>query len=222
MHAKSALALIPALALLSGAPALAQEQTILPGYWDVTNKVSAIISQTKTEKRCITPAEVAKPSNRGVPPPAEVTPPSRTAAASAARAASKPEATAATKPPAETKPAETTARTPPSKPTSSDPLGDLAAARAGTSTTVTPGAATADPFTYFVQAGAFRTSDDADAQRARLSLMGVEARVTEREQAGRTVYRVRVGPFQNKDAADRVKGRLDGNGFDSALVRVQR
>jgi cell division protein FtsN len=52
--------------------------------------------------------------------------------------------------------------------------------------------------------------------------MGVEARVTEREQAGRTVYRVRVGPFQNKDAADRVKDRLDGNGFDSALVRVQR
>ena len=50
------------------APALAQEQTILPGYWDVTNKVSAIISQTKTEKRCITPADVEKfmsgPSNR--------------------------------------------------------------------------------------------------------------------------------------------------------------
>ena len=62
----------------------------------------------------------------------------------------------------------------------------------------------------------------AGGQRARLSLMGVEARVTEREQAGRTVYRVRVGPFQNKDAADRVKDRLDGDGFDSALVRVQR
>ena len=79
-----------------------------------------------------------------------------------------------------------------------------------------------DPFTYFVQAGAFRNDDDAQAQRARLSLMGVESRVTEREQAGRTVYRVRVGPFQNKDAADRVKERLDGNGFDSALVRVQK
>ena len=117
-----------------------------------------------------------------------------------------------------TKPAaESTARTP-SRPTSSDPLGDLVASRAGTPTPNT----TVDPFTYFVQAGAFRTQEDADAQRARLSLMGVEARVTEREQAGRTVYRVRVGPFQNKDAADRVKGRLDGNGFDSALVRVQR
>lgn len=61
------LALIPA-GLLLAAPAAAQEQTILPGYWEVTNKVSAIISQTKTEKRCITPAEVSKfvmgPSNR--------------------------------------------------------------------------------------------------------------------------------------------------------------
>ncbi|MBS0492205.1 MULTISPECIES: DUF3617 family protein [unclassified Phenylobacterium] len=61
------LALIPAVLLLA-APAAAQEQTILPGYWDVTNKVSAIVSQTKTEKRCITPAEVSKfvmgPSNR--------------------------------------------------------------------------------------------------------------------------------------------------------------
>jgi cell division protein FtsN len=33
-------------------------------------------------------------------------------------------------------------------------------------------------------------------------MMGV-ARVSEREQAGRTVYRVRVGPFQNRDAAER-------------------
>ncbi len=61
------LALVPA-ALLLAAPAQAQEQTILPGYWDVTNKISAIISQTKSEKRCITPAEVSKfvmgPSNR--------------------------------------------------------------------------------------------------------------------------------------------------------------
>ncbi|MCO5117895.1 MAG: SPOR domain-containing protein, partial [Burkholderiaceae bacterium] len=78
------------------------------------------------------------------------------------------------------------------------------------------------PFTYFVQAGAFRAQADADAQRARLSLMGVEARVSEREQAGRTVYRVRVGPFQNRDAADRVKARLDDNGMEAALVRVQR
>jgi cell division protein FtsN len=96
-------------------------------------------------------------------------------------------------------------------------LGDFAAARSGTAA-----AAPVDPFAYFVQAGAFRAPEDAEAQRARLSLMGVEARVSEREQAGRTVYRVRVGPLQNKDAADRVKERLDASGFEAALVRVQR
>ena len=118
---------------------------------------------------------------------------------------------------------------------SSDPLGDLARERAGASggsttvaaRTAAPAAADAgpagsDPFTYFVQAGAFRTSDDAEAQRARLALMGVNARVTERELSGRTVYRVRVGPFNQKAGADRAKAQLDSAGVESALVRVQR
>lgn len=67
MIRKTALALIPACVLLTS-PAVAQDTTIQPGYWEVTNKVSAIVSQTKTERRCITPAEVSKfvmgPSNR--------------------------------------------------------------------------------------------------------------------------------------------------------------
>lgn len=116
-------------------------------------------------------------------------------------------------------------------PNSDDPIGDLARARAGggSSTTVASAAPSAaasanapDPFIYFVQAGAYRTTDDAEAQRAKLSLMGVEAKVTEREQAGRTVYRVRAGPFNKKDEADRLKERLDGSGLETALVRVQR
>ena len=116
------------------------------------------------------------------------------------------------------------ARTPPA---SSDPLGDLARARSGgnsgeSATTAAAAAGGADPFMYFVQAGAFRTTDDAESQRAKLSLMGVEARITEREQAGRTVYRVRAGPFNKKDDADRLKERLDSGGLESNLVRVQR
>ena len=95
-----------------------------------------------------------------------------------------------------------------------DPLGELAAARSSS-----PGA---DPFLYFVQAGAFRTQEDAEAQRAKLSLMGVEARVTEREQSGRQVFRVRVGPFDKKDDADRNKDKLEAGGVETALVRVQR
>ena len=51
-----------------------------------------------------------------------------------------------------------------------------------------------EPFTYFVQVGAFARPDEAEQQRARVSLMGMPAKVSEREQSGRTVYRVRVGP----------------------------
>ncbi len=56
---------------------------------------------------------------------------------------------------------------------SDDPLGDFAAACTGRATQVTPAPApapaaapAADPFTYFVQAGAFRTREDAEGQRA--------------------------------------------------------
>lgn len=99
-----------------------------------------------------------------------------------------------------------------------DPLGDLAKAKVeGLSTG--PGV---DPFSYFIQAGAFRTPEDAEQQRAKLLLLGMQAKVTEREQAGRTVYRVRLGPFDKKEDADKAKERLDNNSIETALVRVQR
>ena len=128
---------------------------------------------------------------------------------------------------------------------SADPLGDLAKAKSDSKAEPKPDAKTnvktnaktdvkiepsldassnsgVDPFNYFVQAGAFRTPEDAEQQRAKLSLMGFQAKVTEREQSGRTVYRVRLGPFDKKDEADKNKEKLDGNGVDTALVRVQR
>ena len=80
----------------------------------------------------------------------------------------------------------------------------------------------ADPFTYFVQAGAYARSEDAEQQRAKLAMLGIESRLTERDQAGRTVFRVRVGPFDRKEDADRAKEKLGEAGVDSALVRVQK
>ena len=97
---------------------------------------------------------------------------------------------------------------------SADPLGDLARARSS--------AGTVEPFVYFVQIGAFKTAEDAETQRAKVSLSGIDARVSEREQSGRTVFRVRAGPFDRKDDADKTKDKLDGAGFDTAIVRVQR
>ncbi len=116
---------------------------------------------------------------------------------------------------------------------SADPLGDLAKAKSEAKPkaeakpdarpdSLASAGGSADPFSYFIQAGAFRTPEDAEAQRAKLSLMGFQAKVTEREQSGRTVYRVRLGPFDKKDEADKTKEKLDGNAIETALVRVQR
>jgi cell division protein FtsN len=98
---------------------------------------------------------------------------------------------------------------------SSDPLGDLVKAKSAE-------ASAAEGFNYFVQAGAFRSPSDAEAQRAKVAMLGWESRVSEREQNGRTVFRVRVGPFGKRDDAEQLKSRLEGAGVDSALVRVQR
>lgn len=101
---------------------------------------------------------------------------------------------------------------------SADPLGDLAK----TKTAGSPGDAQAEPFQYFVQVGAYRSQAEADAQKARMALMGLDARVSEREQAGRTVYRVRLGPFDDKAVAERLHARLDGAQIDNTIVRIQR
>ncbi|MBC7608922.1 MAG: SPOR domain-containing protein [Polaromonas sp.] len=111
-------------------------------------------------------------------------------------------------------------------PVSTDPLGDLAKARTEGKNDARPDAASSssglDAFNYFIQAGAFRTPEDAEQQRAKLLLMGFQAKVTEREQSGRTVYRVRLGPYEKKDEADKAKEKLDANSIETALVRVQR
>lgn len=105
--------------------------------------------------------------------------------------------------PAEAKPAET--KTPEAKPT------DAKAAEP----------ANADPFIYFVQAGAYRSTEEAQAQRAKTALLGLDSKISERDQGGRTVYRVRVGPL-DKAEAERVRAKLEAAHIDSALVRVQR
>jgi cell division protein FtsN len=95
-----------------------------------------------------------------------------------------------------------------------DPLGDLARSKSAEKS--------ADPFNYFVQVGAFRTVEDAESQRAKLSLAGIDAKVSEREQSGRVVFRVRVGPFERREDAEKSKDRLDASGYETSLVRVQR
>jgi len=122
--------------------------------------------------------------------------------------------------------AKGTAETPKTEPrpaVTADPLGDLAKAKSGLSTPAASNAsASTDPFDYVIQVGAYRTSNEADTQKAKLAMMGLDAKVSERDQAGRTVFRVRLGPFTDKAAAEKIRTRLEGSGIDNTLVRVQR
>ncbi|WP_284618182.1 SPOR domain-containing protein [Aquabacterium humicola] len=77
-------------------------------------------------------------------------------------------------------------------------------------------------FSFYVQAGAYARPEDAEQQRAKLAMLGVGARVMEREQAGRTVYRVRVGPFDERQEAEAVQSRLAAASVEANLVRVDR
>lgn len=80
----------------------------------------------------------------------------------------------------------------------------------------------ADALSYQVQAGAYGSQTEAEQQRAKLGLMGLEAHLQEREVNGRTMYRVRLGPFGQREQAEDVRVKLQAAGIESALVRVQK
>jgi cell division protein FtsN len=79
-----------------------------------------------------------------------------------------------------------------------------------------------DKWSYFLQAGAFREQSDAEGMRAKLALMGVEAKISERQAETGVLYRVRVGPFSQMEAMNKVRGKLSDNGVDAAVVRMAK
>ncbi len=119
----------------------------------------------------------------------------------------------------------TAAATPPASPRSNR---DAAAILNGQMPEATPAPVTAtaatgtDAFVYFVQVGAYSKSEDAEQQRAKLALAGFRATVSDREQNGRTVHRVRLGPFDRKEDADAQEDRAKAIDPEASLVRVER
>lgn len=79
-----------------------------------------------------------------------------------------------------------------------------------------------DKWTYFLQTGAFREQADAESARAKLALLGFEAKVTERTADTGVLYRVRIGPFQQAEAMNRTRSKLSDNGVDAAIVRMPK
>ena len=101
-----------------------------------------------------------------------------------------------------------------SAPGANDPLGQLVESKTA------PAAAGAERFA--VQAGAFAAEADAQTQRARLVLLGIEAQVVAADQNGKTVFRVRTAPLDQRFQAEALQDQLKAAGVASSLVRVPR
>lgn len=73
--------------------------------------------------------------------------------------------------------------------------------------------------TYYLQAGAFRSEDDAEAVKARILLLGLPVVVQKAQSNGNTINRVRVGPFKGIDEMNRSRARLGEEKIESSVVR---
>ena len=74
---------------------------------------------------------------------------------------------------------------------------------------------------FLLQAGAFKSPEDADGMRARLALIGLDSRVFPIEQGGQTLYRVRLGPYNQLDDVNRVRKLLAENSIEAQIVRLR-
>jgi cell division protein FtsN len=73
---------------------------------------------------------------------------------------------------------------------------------------------------YILQAGSFRSAEDADRLRARLILMGLDARVDAVTNSnGDQWHRVQVGPFSDRSRLAKARSTLISEGIDTLLMK---
>jgi cell division protein FtsN len=83
-----------------------------------------------------------------------------------------------------------------------------------------PAPASAGGERYFVQAGAFSDTTQAEALKAKLALQGVTMSLSPREKDGQVLQRVRTAPLAAVDA-EKLRNNLKANGIETSLVKVQ-
>lgn len=72
----------------------------------------------------------------------------------------------------------------------------------------------------WLQVGSFQNEHDADNLKARLALIGIQARIQTQEIPGKGLWhRVRIGPFAHTVDMDKARAQLRGNGIDSNVVK---
>lgn len=74
---------------------------------------------------------------------------------------------------------------------------------------------------FWVEAGAFSQSADAESMRARIAFIGLDAQIQYRNENGRRLYRVRIGPFESNKAAEEIRQSLADNSIQGTIKRLK-
>ncbi|MFA6312246.1 MAG: SPOR domain-containing protein [Sterolibacterium sp.] len=75
---------------------------------------------------------------------------------------------------------------------------------------------------YYLQAGAFQKSADADNLKAKLALMGLETSLQDVNVPDKGVmHRVRVGPFAKLEDMNRVRNQLSQDGIQATVIKIK-
>ncbi len=75
---------------------------------------------------------------------------------------------------------------------------------------------------YYIQAGSFRASDDAQALRVKLLLLNLDANVEPIKTADGLWHRVVVGPFGDARSAEQARSKLHQNAVRTLLLKRPR
>lgn len=75
----------------------------------------------------------------------------------------------------------------------------------------------------YLQLGSFQSEAEADNLKAKLALMGVEARIETADVPEKGLFhRVRVGPYASMQELNRVREQLNQNGVQSSVFKVDQ
>lgn len=75
---------------------------------------------------------------------------------------------------------------------------------------------------YFLQIGSYQNMLDADNQKAKLALLGIEAFVQTADIPSKGIwYRVRLGPYANLDEISRMRETLSQSRIEASLIKVK-
>ena len=72
-----------------------------------------------------------------------------------------------------------------------------------------------------MQAGAFGASGDAETVKAKIAMLGLNARVESAQIGGKTVYRVRMGPYGSASELAEAKQKLANGNLPAMAIKAQ-